>query len=65
MFNACACMGAMYNEPYCYCEMKRKGLQSFMDNNPARIAEEERSAAQWKKLWEPGGWFYENAKEKE
>jgi hypothetical protein len=23
----CACMGPMYDEPYCYCEMQRRGLQ--------------------------------------
>lgn len=61
--NMCGCMGPMYGEPYCYCQMKQKGLQAEMEGNPLRIAEEERSAAQWKALWEPGGWFYENAKE--
>lgn len=58
----CACMGAMYGEPYCPCVMQRNGLQEMMDKNPLRIAEEDRSAKQWKALWEPGGWFYENAK---
>jgi hypothetical protein len=24
--NFCACMGPMYDEPYCYCEMLRRGL---------------------------------------
>jgi hypothetical protein len=24
--NLCACMGPRYGDPYCYCEMKRKGL---------------------------------------
>lgn len=63
--NACACLGPAYGEPYCYCQMKQKGLEDFMEKNPLRIAEEARDAAQWKALWEPGGWFYENAKEKQ
>lgn len=52
-YNLCACMGAMYNEPYCYCEMERRGLD--MDNNPLRIAAEEECAKQML----PGGSFYE------
>jgi hypothetical protein len=24
--NLCACMGPRYGDPYCYCEMKRRGL---------------------------------------
>lgn len=31
--NFCACMGPRYDEPYCYCEMKRRGLPL---NEPAR-----------------------------
>lgn len=26
-FNLCACMGPRYGDPYCYCEMKRRGLK--------------------------------------
>jgi hypothetical protein len=55
--NACACLGPMYYEPYCYCEMKRRGLD--MDNNPLRKAEEARSKEQAAKMFEPGGFFYE------
>jgi hypothetical protein len=33
----CACIGAMYGEPYCYCEMERRGLQHIIENNPLRI----------------------------
>jgi hypothetical protein len=36
----CACIGPMYGEPYCYCEMERRGLQP--ENNPLRIAENKR-----------------------
>jgi len=25
--NLCACMGPMYNEPHCPCEMKRLGIE--------------------------------------
>ena len=63
--NMCGCMGPMYGEPYCPCQMKQKGLEAMMEKNPLRIVEEARSAAQWEALWEPGGWFYENAKEQE
>ena len=59
--NLCACMGPMYGEPYCYCQMKQRGLEYFMDNNPVRIEAASESAARCKRLWEPGGWFYENA----
>ena len=24
--NLCACMGALHGEPYCHCEMERRGL---------------------------------------
>ncbi len=27
MTNVCACMGVIGNDPYCPCEMKRKGLK--------------------------------------
>lgn len=55
----CGCMGPMYGEPFCPCKMKRDGLEHVMENNPLRKVEEERSAAQWKKSWELGGWLYE------
>jgi len=35
----CACMGAMYGEPYCPCEMERRGLSEIMNKNPLRIEE--------------------------
>jgi hypothetical protein len=35
-FNACACMGPLYGELFCYCEMKRRGL---MLNESAREAD--------------------------
>lgn len=43
----CGCMGPMYGEPYCPCAMKRNGLEKMMDENPLRIAEEERARKQW------------------
>lgn len=62
--NACACLGPSYGEPYCYCQMKQQGLEWFMDNNPLRIAEEERSAKQMKEFMDGGGfkWITENSK---
>lgn len=64
----CGCLGPMYGEPYCYCQMKQKGLEAEMENNrdsgtnevrhPLRIAEDERWEAQMKVAREPGGWLY-------
>jgi hypothetical protein len=59
----CACMGAMYGEPFCPCSMKRQGLQHVMDNNPLRQQEKARSAAQWEALLLPGGFMYRLQKE--
>lgn len=56
MNNVCACLGAAYGEPYCYCEMQQRGLQSLMDNNPARKAAEYDSAQQWEKFIAEGGY---------
>lgn len=56
----CACMGPMYGEPYCPCRMDEMGLP--MDGEIRKKAEAE-SAAQWKALWQPGGWFYEKNRE--
>lgn len=55
MIRVCACIGAMYGEPYCPCEMKNRGLESVMENNPVRKAAEYDSAVQWKKFIEDGG----------
>lgn len=61
MTYACACMGSMYGEPYCPCEMKNRGLQAEMDNNPLRKAEEVRAEASWKEFMDSGGfrWLIE------
>lgn len=56
----CGCLGPMYGEPYCYCQMKQKGLEAEMESNPLRIAEDERWEAQMKIAREPGGWLYRN-----
>ena len=37
--NFCACMGKMYDEPYCICEMQRRGLAL---NEAARAKDRER-----------------------
>jgi hypothetical protein len=41
-FSACACMGPMYNEPHCYCQMMRLGLPL---NEAARKVEKDRLLA--------------------
>ena len=50
----CGCIGPMYDEPFCACEMERRGLP--MDG-PIRKAAEERSKAEWAELCKPGGFF--------
>lgn len=47
MITFCGCLGPMYGEPYCACQMKQYGLEAEMDSNPLRIAENKRSAKQW------------------
>ncbi len=27
MYNVCACMGPLRGDPYCYCEMQKRGLE--------------------------------------
>jgi hypothetical protein len=51
----CGCLGPMYGEPYCPCEMKRKGLEEVMENNPRRKAADEKSEKMWKEFMESGG----------
>ena len=46
-FNLCACMGPQQGEPYCPCEMERRGLPP----SAARLAEE----ARFKDFVESGG----------
>jgi hypothetical protein len=53
--NMCGCLGPMYGEPYCACQMKQQGLEAAMDNNPLRIAEEARSKKQWEEFIAKGG----------
>lgn len=50
MINLCACMGPMYGEPYCYCSMKSRGLEKEMEENPLRIAANERTREDLKGL---------------
>lgn len=46
----CGCMGPMYGEPYCPCQMSRNGLDKMMEENPLRQAEEERARLQWESI---------------
>lgn len=50
MIYACACMGPMYGEPYCYCSMKSRGLEKEMEENPLRIAANQRLLESMKDL---------------
>lgn len=49
----CGCLGPMYGEPYCPCQMEQKGLQAMMENNPLRQAELKR----WNDFWSNGGLY--------
>ncbi len=42
----CACMGPMYGEPYCPCEMKRKNIPF----SKAREEDEKRAKKEWAEL---------------
>ena len=48
--NMCACMGAGYGEPYCPCEMSRRGLPP----SPERVRATEESDRQLKNLVNSG-----------
>lgn len=53
--SACACLGPMYDEPYCGCEMVSRELE-----RSSRVAIETAEANErLKKLFEHRGWFYE------
>ncbi len=47
---ACACMGPMYGEPYCPCQMDVRGLARSAES----IAAEEKANADLKKLFDEG-----------
>ena len=53
-FVPCACLGPMYGEPHCICEMRRRGLPL---NEAARASDEARAKEQLEKLFGPGGAF--------
>lgn len=55
MICACACLGPMYGEIYCICQMEARGLPL---NEPARDIERQRSETQMKLLFVKGGMFY-------
>ena len=46
----CACLGAMYGEPYCPCEMSRRGLPP----SPQREAAQQDAQERLTKLFEAG-----------
>lgn len=45
--NLCACMGAMHGEPYCHCEMERRGIP--------RSAAHDKSQAEFTAFVQGGG----------
>jgi hypothetical protein len=51
----CGCIGPMYGEPYCACEMKRQGLPL---NEEARAIDEKRFQESMAKLFGPGGEYH-------
>lgn len=54
----CACMGPMYGEPYCPCRMSAMGFDKQMEENPLRIAENERAKKQLDALFGEGGRYW-------
>lgn len=61
--NMCGCLGPMYGEPHCPCQMRNLGLGHIMDANPIRKKAEEEARISWQKANEPGGFFYEMYRE--
>lgn len=57
MMSACACMGPVYGEQYCPCEMKRRGLPS----SPEHIKANEEAERKLDELFGPGGEYYKEA----
>lgn len=53
--SACACMGPMYGEPYCPCEMNRRGLPS----SPEHVAANEKANRDLDALFGLGGTYYQ------
>ena len=52
--SACACMGAVYGEPYCPCEMRQRGLCSSEKHEEAMKKAKEDMA---RVFFGPGGIF--------
>lgn len=57
MMSVCACMGAVYGEPYCPCEMKQRGLPS----SPEHIKAMTESEQKLNELFGPGGEYHKAA----
>lgn len=51
---ACACMGPVYGEPHCPCDMERRGLPS----SPEHIAAIKESERKLTELFGPGGEYH-------
>lgn len=56
---ACACMGPVYGEPLCPCDMKRKGLPSSPEHEAAIVKANKELDA----LFGPGGEFHKPSPE--
>lgn len=51
---ACACMGPVYGEPFCPCDMARRGLPS----SPEHIKAQEEANERLRELFGPGGKYH-------
>ena len=60
--NTCACLGPMYGEPYCYCQMKDMKLPL---NTVAREEANKESKEELNKLFGPDGTYYKMREENE
>lgn len=46
----CGCIGPMYGEPYCACQMKQRSLEAEMNSNPLRQSGEDNAQKDYKEL---------------
>lgn len=60
VFNFCACMGPVYGEPLCPCEMRRAGLPM----SPEHVKANEDAKHRLDALFEPGGIFHQSGEPK-
>ena len=59
VINFCACLGPMYNEPVCPCEMRRRGLE----RSPECQFAQQKAQNDLERLFGPGGQYHTEEKE--